>query len=80
MTIREIRKRAKSVGVSLQTENKADLIRAVQAAENNPQCFHTGRQRCDETACCWLEDCVPQQFAEMHAQKGTGARTGPWRK
>ncbi len=80
MTIREIRKRAKAVGVTLQTENKADLIRAVQAAEKNPQCFHTGRERCDQVACCWLEDCVPQQFAEKRAQKGVGARTGFWRK
>ncbi len=80
MTIREIRKRAKAAGVTLETTSKAELIRAVQAAEGNPQCFHSGRERCAETGCCWLEDCVPQQFAETHAAKGVGARTGPWRQ
>ena len=80
MNMKEVRKRAKTAGVTIETENKADLVRAIQAKEGNPQCFHSGRERCAETGCCWLEDCVPQQFAEMRAQKGVGARTGPWRR
>ncbi len=80
MNMKEVRKRAKTVGVTLETENKADLVRAIQAKEGNPQCFHSGRKLCPEKSCCWLEDCIPQQYAEMHAQKGVGARTGPWRR
>ena len=80
MTIREIRKRAKALGVGLDTNNKVDLIRAVQAVENNPQCFRTERAHCDQVQCCWLEDCIPQQFAEMNQAAGVGARTGTWRR
>jgi hypothetical protein len=80
MTIREIRKRAKALGLTLDTNNKAELIRAVQAAENNPQCYMMGRAHCDEVKCCWLEDCIPQQFAEMNKSAGIGARTGSWRR
>jgi hypothetical protein len=80
MTIREIRKRARTLGVTLETNNKADLIRAVQAAEANPQCFRTGRMHCEQTKCCWLEDCIPQQFAEMNQSAGIGARTETWRR
>jgi hypothetical protein len=80
MTIREIRKRAKGLGITLETNNKAELIRAIQGAEKNPQCFHTGREHCDEVKCCWIEDCIPQQFAEMNQAAGVGARTGLWRR
>jgi hypothetical protein len=59
MTIREVRKRAKALGVDLKTEDKAEWIRAIQAAEKNPQCFQAGRTQCVEVACCWMADCIP---------------------
>ena len=80
VTIREIRKRAKALGIKPGSKSKAALVRVIQSAEGNPACFRTGRTHCDETACCWLEDCVPQQFADMRQLSGIGARTGKWRR
>jgi len=80
VTLREIRKQAKTLGIRPASKSKVELIRAIQSAEGNPACFRTGRTHCDQTACCWLEDCVPQQFAEMRQLSGIGARTGKWRR
>ena len=63
MTNREMRNRAQAAGVTVQTNNKVDLIRAIQAAEGNLQCFQTGRTQCNEVRCCWMADCIPQQVA-----------------
>lgn len=44
---------------------KADLIRAIQDAEGNPQCFATDRiLNCPETNCYWREDCA-SEFAKL---------------
>jgi len=80
MTIREIRKRAKTLGIKPGRMNKLELVRAVQAAENNPQCFRSGLTHCDQTECLWLEDCIPEQFARQNQLAGIGARTGKWRR
>jgi hypothetical protein len=61
MKIRQIRKRVSALGVTLNTTDKVELIRAIQAAEKNPQCFQTGRTQCAEVGCCWMEDCIPVQ-------------------
>ena len=80
MTIGDIRKRAKELGLDVKSRSKAKLIRAIQEAEGNPPCFRTGRTVCEQADCCWLEDCIPEQFAEMHRLSGIGARTGKWRR
>ena len=80
MTTRDIRKRAEAMGLKIDSDNKADLIRAIQAAEGNPQCYHSGQTSCDQTACCWLEDCIPEQWAKQHQTTGIGARLGRWRR
>ncbi len=80
MTTKEIRKRAKKLGLKVESDSKTELVRAIQAAEGNPQCFATGRSSCEQTQCAWLEDCVPAQFAELHGVGGVGAQTGFWRR
>ena len=80
MTIREIRKRARELGLKVKSKSKAKLIRAIQEAEGNPPCFRTARTGCERTDCCWLEDCIPEQFARVHQLTGIGARTGKWRR
>ena len=80
MTIREIRKRAKELGLKPARKNKLELVRAIQAIEGNPQCFRTRSRHCDETGCLWLEDCIPEQFARQNQLAGIGARTGKWRR
>ncbi len=61
VTIQEIRRRARLLDVPFKGGDKVELIRAIQAAEKNPQCFRTGRTQCAERACCWLEDCMSPQ-------------------
>jgi hypothetical protein len=80
MTIREIRKRVKKLGLSVESDDKAALIRAVQAAEHNPQCFQTGRTSCSEKDCCWISDCVPTAAAQPAGSGDVGSRTGFWRR
>ena len=80
MIIREIRKRAKALDIKPGKMNKLELVRAIQAAEGSPQCFRTGLTECPETECCWLEDCIPEQYARQCQPAGMGARTGKWRR
>ena len=80
MKTKEIRKRAEAFDLKLKSKNKTQMIRAIQEAEGNPQCFRSGLEHCEHVDCCWLEECIPQQFAEVHSQGGVGARTGKWRR
>jgi hypothetical protein len=58
MTIQETRKIAKSWGIKTANMKKADIIRAIQQAEGNCDCYNTGRvQACGQNACLWREDC-----------------------
>lgn len=60
MKIQEARSMAKSMGVkTANTMKKTDIIRAIQLAEGNFDCF--GRAfagHCDQDACSWREDCL----------------------
>ena len=80
MTIKEIRRRAKKLGVNVDTEDKAALVRAIQTAERNPQCFQTGRTSCSEKACCWMSDCIPVEAVRTQSSNDVGSRTGFWRR
>ena len=54
----EIRRYAKSKGVSPGKMKKKELVRAIQAAEGNPTCYGSDRKtHCPETACLWEVDC-----------------------
>lgn len=60
MKITDIRKRAADMGLIVQAQKKADLIRAIQNTEGNTPCFNTGRNDCDQINCCWRDDCIPK--------------------
>ena len=60
MRIQEIRAIAKKKGVNYARMNKADLIRSIQHAEGNFDCFGSPADGvCDQSACAWREDCLP---------------------
>lgn len=40
-----------------------NLIRKIQVAQGNPQCFATGKRSCEQAACPWREDCLPKSDA-----------------
>jgi len=58
MTVKEIREKAKEMGVKPGRLNKTQLIRAIQTQEGNYPCFQTALDTCDQEACCWREDCL----------------------
>lgn len=60
MRIQKVREIAKKKGVEAGKKlNQTDLIRAIQKAEGNNDCFATTQVReCNQMNCLWREDCV----------------------
>ena len=57
MKIQDIREIAKKNGVRVRKLNKIELIRAIQKAEGNSDCFATPYVReCNQMNCLWRED------------------------
>ena len=62
MKVQDIRIKAKEMGIKPDRMNKIDLIRAIQRAEANVDCFATDRvDHCEEYGCLWRADCVEQK-------------------
>lgn len=57
MNVKEIRARAKEMGINGAKMLKGDLIHAIQEKEGNTPCFQTGVVACPQIACCWFGDC-----------------------
>jgi hypothetical protein len=58
MNMKEIKKIAAERGVVPGKLKKAELVRAIQRAENNPECFMIGMlDQCVEYDCLWRDDC-----------------------
>ena len=61
MRFNEIRRKAKGMQINSHRMNKQDLIRAIQRAERNIDCYATPRvEVCNEEACLWRADCLSQ--------------------
>jgi len=60
MKMTEVKMKAAKFGIQVLGIKKVELIRAVQSAEGNVPCFNTGRNDCDQTNCCWRDDCLPK--------------------
>jgi hypothetical protein len=59
MNFNELRKMAKQMGINTYRVKKPDIIRSIQRAENNIQCFGTQRvEYCCEHVCLWRNDCA----------------------
>ena len=59
MNFNEVRKMAKDLGVKTAKMTKADVIRAIQRAENNIDCYATDRVNdCYEDLCLWKSECL----------------------
>ena len=59
MNFNEIRKMAKAMDINTYRLKKSDIIRAIQRAENNIECFGTQRVGyCDEDTCLWRQNCI----------------------
>ncbi len=62
MNMTEIRDRAVAVGLAgVGKLRKAELIRAIQQAEGNNDCYGADwRHGCGEMLCCWRGDCLKE--------------------
>jgi len=58
MTIYEIRIIAHKLGITPNKKNKIELIKSIQVKEGNTPCFKTAGNFCDQTDCCWRNDCL----------------------
>lgn len=58
MKMQDITKIGAKIGVKTGKMKKTELIRAIQRAEGNTDCFSTSQVKtCGQVACLWLEDC-----------------------
>ncbi len=65
MQMKVIREIAKKKGVTPGTMSRTELIRAIQKAEGNSDCFATMRVNdCNQTTCLWRLDCKAEVLAE----------------
>jgi len=58
MKMQEVRVKAKALGINSFGKKKVDLIREIQRAEGNFDCFGTARDYCDRLDCCFRDECL----------------------
>lgn len=59
MKLDEIKEIAKQHDIKVGKLKKAELVRAIQAAEQNEPCFETGlASGCGQEECLWRGDCT----------------------
>ena len=63
MNIKKIRKLAKQHGIETLQKKSSELIREIQRAEGNFDCFGTAGDYCDQLGCLFRDDCLatPEQ-------------------
>ncbi|MDD2853821.1 MAG: Rho termination factor N-terminal domain-containing protein [Desulfuromonadaceae bacterium] len=58
MKLEEIKAIAQQYGIKVGKMKKSELVRAIQSAEGNMQCFETGNvATCGQTGCRWFGIC-----------------------
>ncbi len=59
LTLQDVRAIAEKMGVDTGNLNKTELIRAIQRAEGNKDCYASAQvQTCGRTNCLWHQDCA----------------------
>lgn len=58
MTVKELQKMAKAMGIKASGLKKADMIKQIQRTEGNFDCFGTADDYCDQMYCLFREDCL----------------------
>lgn len=58
MTVKELQKMAKVLGVKTVGLRKGELIKQIQKAEGNFDCFGSATDYCDQMNCLFREDCL----------------------
>ncbi|MBI4689148.1 MAG: SAP domain-containing protein [Nitrospirae bacterium] len=58
MKIQKIKVIAKAKGIKSENLEKPELIRSIQKAEGNFDCYGAATGFCDQANCMWREDCI----------------------
>ena len=58
MTVKELQKKARTLSIKPDGLKKAQLIRVIQRAEGNLECFGIAIESCDQTNCLFRKDCL----------------------
>jgi hypothetical protein len=58
MNMQEIRSKAKELGINSFGKSKIELIRAIQRAEGNFDCYGTATDFCDQFECSFRSSCL----------------------
>jgi phage terminase small subunit len=58
MTVKELLKMAKELGIKPGGLRKAELIKSIQSTEGNFDCFGTAIDYCDQSGCLFRDDCL----------------------
>jgi len=66
----QIREKATKMGIEPLSMGKTELIRAIQRAEGNIDCFATART-CGEEKCIWWEYCLKPKISEYELSEET---------
>lgn len=61
MNMTKVRSKAKSLGLKTGKMKKEELIQTIQKAEGNAPCYKPSPKDCDQVACCWRADCIPDK-------------------
>lgn len=70
MTLKEVKTRAKGMGLKTSGGRKGDLVRAIQKKEGNVACFESGTDECNQFGCCWRPDCLPEKKSKKSTSQG----------
>ena len=58
MTVKELQKMAKDLGIKTTGLKKVEMIKAIQRAEGNFDCFGTASKFSDQLSCLFRQDCL----------------------
>lgn len=59
MKLDEIKEIARQHNIKTVKAKKSELVRTIQQAEGNEQCFDSGKAAiCGQDSCMWREDCA----------------------
>ncbi len=73
MKIQDIRSKAKEMGINSFGKTKAELIRAIQKAEGNFDCYGTATDYCDQLDCSFRSSCLGEDSkSRRSSRKKTG--------
>ena len=58
MDWKDIKQKAKDLGLKTSKVKKPELIKKIQLAEGNFDCFGSAEHECDQAGCAWRDDCL----------------------